>query len=258
MAAFEPTLSTSAFRTTLQNADPPSAADSLPSINFGFDDLRARMAQFTTRFDEFIEQGRKRVLEERNQFRMNVTELKEDQRMKKKDIEILRLKSSTHEQTLQKEKQEVAELQGAISNITTQRDGSAIHCERIRQQINETQKLISQRLEAQKSHALYLDSQERFNGPELDFWQDHLCLRIEGAGIEDRIKFVFSHLDDNDWEKKGWVELDLGKREYEVLHCRPKLDSEKVDKVVEQLNETRELRLFLKGMRELFVATVES
>lgn len=50
-------------------------ADSLPSINFGFEELRDLMANFTVKFDNFIEQGRKRVLEERNQFRMNVTEL---------------------------------------------------------------------------------------------------------------------------------------------------------------------------------------
>lgn len=53
----------------------PSLADTLPSINFGFDELRDRMAKFTAKFDAFIEQGRKRVLEERNQFRMNVAEL---------------------------------------------------------------------------------------------------------------------------------------------------------------------------------------
>lgn len=53
----------------------PSVADSLPSINFGFDELRDRMARFTAKFDAFIEQGRKRVLEEKNQFVMQVTEL---------------------------------------------------------------------------------------------------------------------------------------------------------------------------------------
>ena len=51
-------------------------ADTLPSINFGFDELRDRMSKFTVKFDNFIEQGRKRVLEERNQFRVNVAELK--------------------------------------------------------------------------------------------------------------------------------------------------------------------------------------
>ena len=50
-------------------------ADMLPSVDFGFNDLRERMALFTVRFDEFIERGRKRVLEERNAFRMNVAEL---------------------------------------------------------------------------------------------------------------------------------------------------------------------------------------
>jgi len=72
-ASFEPSLSTSAMRPPF-SAD-ASVADSLPNINFGFEDLRARMASFTVRFDEFIEKGRKRVLEERNQFRMNVAEL---------------------------------------------------------------------------------------------------------------------------------------------------------------------------------------
>lgn len=68
-SAFEPTLSIGRLSIG------PSVADSLPSIKFGFDDLRDRMAKFTVKFDSFIEQGRKRVLEERNQFRMNVAEL---------------------------------------------------------------------------------------------------------------------------------------------------------------------------------------
>ena len=73
-ALFEPTLSTSAPRPP-QLSETKSLADSLPSVNFGFEDLRERMARFTVRFDEFIENGWKRVLEERNQFRMNVAEL---------------------------------------------------------------------------------------------------------------------------------------------------------------------------------------
>lgn len=55
--------------------DAPSMAGQLPSISFGFDDLRNRMNQFTARFDDFIEKGRRRVLEERNQFRVNVAEI---------------------------------------------------------------------------------------------------------------------------------------------------------------------------------------
>lgn len=50
-------------------------ADTLPTVDFNFEELRQRMAQFTQRFDEFIERGRKRVLEEKNAFRMNVADL---------------------------------------------------------------------------------------------------------------------------------------------------------------------------------------
>lgn len=72
---FEPALSTSISRPPL-SAAAPSMADSLPSIDFGFEDLRQRMANFTEQFDDFIAKGRKRVLEERNQFRINVAELR--------------------------------------------------------------------------------------------------------------------------------------------------------------------------------------
>lgn len=66
----------SALRAPYASSHAPSMADTLPSLqNFGFDDLRARMAQFTSRFDDFIERGRVRVLEERNAFRMGVAEI---------------------------------------------------------------------------------------------------------------------------------------------------------------------------------------
>lgn len=51
------------------------SSTTLPSLNLGFDELRARMNSFTQRFDDFIEQGRRRVLEERNQFRMRLAQV---------------------------------------------------------------------------------------------------------------------------------------------------------------------------------------
>jgi kinetochore protein Spc25, fungi type len=73
---FDATLSINPPRQSfMATSNNPTMADSLPSIDFGFDDLRDRMARFTTRFDAFIAEGRKRVLEERNQFRSQMAEL---------------------------------------------------------------------------------------------------------------------------------------------------------------------------------------
>ncbi|KAF9887433.1 kinetochore-associated Ndc80 complex subunit spc25 [Aspergillus nanangensis] len=256
-SSFEPSLSTSGMRPPLASADAPSMADSLPSINFGFEDLRSRMAQFTARFDAFIERGRKQILEERNQFKIGLAELQEDQRMKQRDIEILGLKSQTHDQTLQKEAAEAAEMHDAISSVTMERDTRLAKRDRLRQQIDETQKTINQKIEAQKSHARHIDAQARLNVPELDFWQDYLCLRIEGAGREDRLKFVYSHILEKDWEAEAWFELGTSSRDYEVFHSRPKLDQDALNQELDIVNEDRDFGSFLKRMRKLFVETMK-
>ncbi|RYC61816.1 hypothetical protein CHU98_g4393, partial [Xylaria longipes] len=98
------------------------------------------------------------------------------------------------------------------------------------------------------------EAQSRFNVPELDFWVTNLCLRIEGAGQNDRLKFVYTHVDERDWEREAWFELSTASRDYEVKHCRPKLEREKIDRVLERVNESRELPALLKGMRELKAA----
>ncbi|EON99348.1 putative kinetochore protein spc25 protein [Phaeoacremonium minimum UCRPA7] len=233
-------------------------AESLPSIDFGFDELRDRMAKFTAKFDAFIEQGRKRVLEERNQFRMNVAELQEDQRMKKKDIDILQMKTNTYQNTIAKEGAETREMQAAIASLSAQRDKHLSTRDALKKQIADTQKEIDARLAAQREHAARQEAQSRFNVPELDFWITNLCLRIEGAGHDDRLKFVFTHIDEKDWEREAWFELSTSSRDYDIRHCRPKLEREKIERVLERTNETRELAALLKGMRELFVEQLKS
>ncbi|KAG6032108.1 Ribose-phosphate pyrophosphokinase [Claviceps citrina] len=254
---FEPSYSASGNRQTMAPVG-PSVADTLPSVNFGFDDLRDRMARFTAKFDAFIEQGRKRVLEERNQFRLNVAEIQDEQRLKKKEIETVQLKTSTYQQTLAREEAETREMEAAIASLSAQRDAQLALRDSLRKQIAQTQAEIESRLAAQRAHAEQQEAQQRFNVPELDFWITNLCLRIEGAGKTDRLKFVFTHVDEKDWEREAWFELSTSSREYDVRHCRPKLERECVDKVLERVNESRELVALLKGMRELFVEAMKS
>ncbi|KZZ97184.1 kinetochore protein spc25 [Ascosphaera apis ARSEF 7405] len=251
---YEPALSASTLRPPLASADAPSMADQLPSIQFGFEDLRAQMAQFTAKFDSFIERGQKLVLEERNQFRLNLAELHEDQRMRKRDIEILHLKSQTHAQALEKEAAEAEEMRAVIGDVEAQRNARQQTRDKLKKQIEETQNMIQQKLEAQEAHARHLEAQARLNVPELEFWQELLCLRIEGAGREDRLKIVYTHLVEKDWEKEAWFELGTASREYEVFHTRPKLPRAAIEKELNTVNEDRDFGAFLKRMRKLLVA----
>ena len=178
--------------------------------------------------------------------------------MKAKDIEILQLKTSTHQHTMAKEAAETREMQAAIASLSSQRDGQAANRDALQRQLADMQRDIDVRLAAQRDYARQQEAQSRFNVPELDFWMSTLCLRIEGAGRDDRLKFVYSHVDERDWDREAWFELSTATRDYEVRHTRPKLEREKVDRVLERLNESRELVVLLKGMRELFVEAMKS
>jgi kinetochore protein Spc25 len=178
--------------------------------------------------------------------------------MKKKDMEIVQHKISTHQQTRSKEDAERREMEGAIASLTAQRDTNLASRDALKKQIAETQREIDARLAAQREYAARIEAQSRFNMPELDFWVANLGLRIEGAGQNDRLKFVFTHVDERDWEREAWFELNTAARDYEVKHCRPKLEREKIDRVLERVNELRELSALLKGMRELFVEAMKS
>jgi kinetochore protein Spc25 len=178
--------------------------------------------------------------------------------MKKRDIEIVQLKTEDYQHTLEKEVAETHEMEAAISSLSAQRDAYLATRDRLKQQIAQTQVEIESRLAAQRARAARQEAQQRFNVPELDFWITNLCLRIEGAGQDDRLKFVYTHIDEKNWESEAWFELVTSSRDYDVKHCRPKLEREGVERVLDRVNESRELVVLLKGMRELFVEAMKS
>lgn len=256
-------------------ANAPSMADTLPVVDFNFNDLRERMAQFTVRFDEFIERGRKRVLEERNAFRMNIADLagkKQDdctsqgravidtlldqQRHRKQAITELESKTSNHAHTLAKEAQETDEMHDAIRSLRAQKEEHVARRDQVKAEIASVQAAIRQRREAQAAHQRSLDAQARHNVPELRFWETCLGMRMEGTGIDDCLKFVFVCIDERDAERECWFELKIGGREYEVASTKPRLNRDEVDATQDALNESKELGPFLKAMRALFVETI--
>ena len=178
--------------------------------------------------------------------------------MKKRDIEIIQAKTATHQHTIEKEDAETNEMETAVSTLASQRDKHLQSRDALKKQIAQTEAEIETRLAAQRAHAAQQEAQSRFNVPELDFWITNLCLKIEGAGKDDRLKFVYTHIDEKQWEREAWFELVTSSRDYDIRHCRPKLEREKVERVLDKTNESRELVVLLKGMRELFVEAMKS
>ena len=177
--------------------------------------------------------------------------------MKKQDLEIAAQKTSQNHASISAQATETAEMESAIVSITSQRDAHATHRDSLRTEIKTIQKQIAQRQAAQSAHARDMDAQARLNLPELDFWETYLGLRIDGAGKADRLKFVFNCVDEREWEREAWFELDTEKREYGVVTVKPKVEEGLVEVCVDRLNESRDLGQFLKRMREIFVKAMK-
>ena len=178
--------------------------------------------------------------------------------MKHKDIEILQARSQTHAQTLSKEAAETAEMQSAIASLTATLTTHSQTKTQLLAQIAQTQSLIAQKQSQQRAHAAALSAQSAHDIPELDFWTQHLGMRVEGAGVDDRLKFVFWNLDEREWKREAWFVLDCESREYKIRQFRPKLDGDRVNGLVDGFNEGRELGPLLKGMRDLFVEAMKA
>ncbi|OAP60385.1 hypothetical protein AYL99_05387 [Fonsecaea erecta] len=257
--------STSSFRASQsQMATPISYSDNpltqLPAVDFNFDDLRKRMADFTVKFDAFIERGRKRVLEERNEFRGRLGELTEEQRSASTQIVTLQSTLSTQSQVLAREQAEKNEMHAQIAKLESHQAAQSAQRDRLKSAIAQTQRQIDAKLQAQREYAAKMEGQSRLNGPELSFWETYLGCRIEGSGDENKVRIVFvfppaKGAGKGGEDREGLFELlvpDTGHGKYDVVYTKPRLEGTKVAKVVDRLNATREIGTLLKGMRGLF------
>ena len=124
--------------------------------------------------------------------------------------------------------------------------------------INSLESQVQSRRALNLKQRTILSQHSSINAPELSFWEDNLGMRIEGAGVADHLKILFTHVDERDWEREFSFVVNMEKRDYQVVWCRPGLDQSVVTKAVERLNETRNFGGFLKEMRIGFMEYVKS
>ncbi|ETN46649.1 uncharacterized protein HMPREF1541_00835 [Cyphellophora europaea CBS 101466] len=234
----------------------------LPSVDIPFEDLRKRMNEFTVRFDAFLEKGRRRVLEEHNEFKAKLSELHEDNKSTATSIATLQSTLATQSHVHSRELAEKEEMNAQITKLETRHSSQQQQRDRLRAALAATQRQIDAKLAAQRAYAEKQDGQSALNAPELQFWETYLGMRFEGAGDESRVKVIYSFPagkgtkgEGEGGEREAVFELkvpETGTAGYEVVYMKPRLEREKVEKVVDKLNETREIGVLLKGMRGLF------
>ena len=235
-----------------------SMADSLPAMPLAFAPLRDIMNNFKYKFDNIIDNRRKALLSERNDYLVALAENKEEQRQTKSDIELMKSREEAHARLLEKERKEKEEFEAEIERLAKDVRTKEEEKQLLERKIADAKRAIDEKVQQQRAHAAKVQKQSVHDLPELEFWASSLGLRIEGAGATDHLKFIFCYVDERDWEREAWFEIITDEPEYRVGGCYPKLEKERVARVMERMNERKELGVMLKGMRELFVEAMKT
>ena len=143
-------------------------------------------------------------------------------------------------------------MQATVDQLKAQEEERRKTLHKLEAELEEKTKEYAVKKEAAEKQEEFLKSQGQQDVEELRIWEERSGMRIEGAGSEDKLKFIFKNIDEKDFNREFWFELCVNKKDYEVLACQPKLDNEEVEPLLNKLNETRELGPFLRDMRNKF------
>ncbi|EPX71194.1 kinetochore protein Spc25 [Schizosaccharomyces octosporus yFS286] len=226
------------------------ALSNFPELELNYNDLKSKISNFNSIFDRFLQDERKQLLNNKNEHLKKLSNVYENQKNIEKTLDHLQAREQTYNELLEKERvereateQEIQTIQGKVEAMQKRKQTVLDEIERSRAVLT-TKQQTKEELESSKR------KQEQLNMPELQFWQDYLGLRMEGVH-EEVIRFVFTNIDEKNWDRPFSFQINLSHIDYEVTHCRPLLPT--LDNLVHKLNQSRDFYQFLRDIRKGFV-----
>ncbi|KAF9185902.1 kinetochore-associated Ndc80 complex subunit spc25 [Haplosporangium sp. Z 11] len=151
---------------------------------------------------------------------------------------------------LDKEKEEASNMTKTVQQLSARYEELRQTRSHLENQIITLQKEVTAKRDAKIALKKALDEQMMKNKPELAAYEATLGLRIVGVKAEDHIGFVFTRLNELDWDKEYSVTIDVSQYDFAVSECTPSLPE--LPSLLQHLNETRDFYGFLKRARKAF------
>jgi kinetochore protein Spc25, fungi type len=227
-------------------------APPIPTFEFKFDEILTRMGDYQSQFDSYISQSRKLLIEKKQQFQRAYRENEQQIELLKVEIESYNNLALQNAENKAIALDELEESKNAIINYTAKRDQMTESFNSLQAEIGHIRQEVQKKHDQLAKEKQGIESQIATDQPEVQMWESTLGLRIEGVNRDDFIKFVFSLIDPSDEAREYSIVLDLRDYLYRIAECIPPLPQAEADRALQQLNDTRELKLFLKTIRNSF------
>ncbi|KAG0234915.1 kinetochore-associated Ndc80 complex subunit spc25 [Mortierella sp. GBA43] len=206
-----------------KNIAPPA----LPTPQFDSDELSARAATFTNDVNVAIQKIRTKMAENTEQWVQDTAEAR----------------------ALKKEKEEANAMSRIVQEYATQCEDMQQRRQVLQEQVAILRREVKAKREAKIALKKALEKQVLKNKPELASFESALALRIIGVR-EDHIGFVFTRINEQDWDQEYTITVDVSQHDYAVADCNPSLPE--LPSLIRYLNDTRDFYGFIKKVRKAF------
>ncbi|KAF9288803.1 kinetochore-associated Ndc80 complex subunit spc25 [Mortierella alpina] len=245
----------------------------LPLPQFDSDEIHAHAAAFTNEFNSYTQKTKAKITESSEQWDRETAELQDHDRTLREDLKVATLKEAalakgigldstrllvgwlrqpeTNEgspvETVEKE--EAGNMSKTIQQLSARREEMRQMQASLESQVSLLRKEVKAKREAKFAQKKALDEQILKNKPEVSCYESVLAMRIVGVQ-EDRIGFVFTRINEQDWDQEFSITIDVSQYDYSASECVPSLPE--LPSLVRYLNDTRDLYGFLKRVRKGF------
>ncbi|KAF9439098.1 kinetochore-associated Ndc80 complex subunit spc25 [Entomortierella beljakovae] len=221
----------------------------LPIPQLDSEELAARSGTFITEFNNSVQKIKTKIAENTEQWVQDTSEARESDRELREAMKTALAEEASLAKDLMKEKEEASNMSKAIQELSERDDEMAQVRSSLEEQVAILRREVKAKREAKIAQKKALDEQVLKNRPELAIFESVLAMRIVGIK-EDHIGFVFTRINELDWDQEYTITIDVSHHEFAVSECShniPELPS-----LLKHLNETRDFYGFLKRIRKSF------
>ncbi|KAM3579153.1 kinetochore-associated Ndc80 complex subunit spc25 [Umbelopsis sp. WA50703] len=244
-----------------------------PTTNISQEEIKSKMFTFLRQFDEHIRQEKGTILANRNQWIAQNAQDRENCIKMQSTIEKYKTDAELLSDKLGKEKEELQKATKDIQQYKEKRDEEFARKNELEKQIMELKRELEQKrlgmnvgngitfaavliksIQIAKDNARNENAvQQHKNVPELLCYEEKLACKIVGVST-DVLTFQFHNIDENDWNRKFSVTIQIAGKQYNYKSCDPELPELK--SLIDELNTSRDFFRFLKRVRQAFKNSV--
>ncbi|THH10896.1 hypothetical protein EW145_g1029 [Phellinidium pouzarii] len=218
-------------------------------------DLRIKEFEHTTRrFLKAVAAYSSRAVDEigqrRGRYATEVKRIAEKKTQVEAEINACKLKEIELMEVLEREQSERREAESAVSELKRQFATIKEKCASVDIEIDQYTDEINTFRRDKHKYMTVLDTHASRVSPELQDCEARLQFVLEGVG-QDKLLFRFMHIDPIEPQREFSIVVDASSRLYKVPLSTPPIPT--IPLLVDQLNKTRDLFLFVKNVRAQFV-----